>query len=256
MRVAQISDTHLSAAGDDFGYNRARLRAWLEGVKPDLIINTGDVSMNGAGDPADLDTAAAWHRTLAAPVLAVPGNHDIGDLLDYKPDQLINDDRITTFERIIGPQYWLKDVQGWRLIGLNALLFDSGHPAEEAQYLWLEEALTVPARFAIFLHKPLFIDHAGEGERSYWNVKPPQRQRLRQIFTGHSIDLVASGHLHLGRVRTVAATSHVWGPSCAFLSSDNQEDLGGERRLGAVLHTFADDHVTSDLIALEDIRAG
>ncbi len=248
MRIVQISDTHISASDDVFAHNRAAITAWLHASPPDLIINTGDISMNGVIAPADLWASSRWHDSLPAPVLAVPGNHDIGDLTSIRADQAISDNTIELFESVIGPQCWYHDIPGWRLIGLNGLLFGSGHAAEEAQFQWLEASLDVTKKIALFLHKPLFIDQRDEPDRGYWTVQQAPRQRLLGLLAGHEVGLVASGHLHQSRHVQVDNTQHVWGPSAAFVVGDRQEPLGGERVIGVVVHTFTDAVVTSELI--------
>ena len=47
-RIVQISDTHLSPAKQHFAGNWQPLRAWLAAQKPDLVIHTGDVTVDGA----------------------------------------------------------------------------------------------------------------------------------------------------------------------------------------------------------------
>lgn len=253
MRVIQISDTHVSATQDYFAHNRDGVTAWLATAEADLIINTGDVSMNGAVAPADLETAARWHASLPAPVLSVPGNHDIGDLASIRPEQVINDERIARYRALIGPDYWSHDIPGWRLIGLDALLFGSGHRVEEEQYEWLADAVADAGNIALFMHKPLFIDQPGEPDRGYWTVKNGPRQRLFEILDGRLVRLVASGHLHIGRTLLHGETNHVWGPSSAFICGGIQEDLGGVRKIGTVVHTFSETAVTSEIVRPDNV---
>ena len=58
MRIIQISDTHLSAGKPHFADNWAPLAAWIEGQRPDLVIHTGDVTVDGADAPDDMRYAA------------------------------------------------------------------------------------------------------------------------------------------------------------------------------------------------------
>ena len=53
MRVIQISDTHLSAGKPHFADNWAPLADWIEAQRPDLVIHTGDVTVDGADAPED-----------------------------------------------------------------------------------------------------------------------------------------------------------------------------------------------------------
>src|SRR6201987_683871 len=48
MRIIQISDTHLSRGKAHFADNWPPLAAWIAAQKPDLVIHTGDVTIDGA----------------------------------------------------------------------------------------------------------------------------------------------------------------------------------------------------------------
>lgn len=239
FRVLQISDTHLSVRHDHFASNVEVIRLHVAAAAADLVINTGDLCMDGAGDARDLAVAADWHASLGAPVRAVPGNHDVGDIAAIRPDQLVDDARLAAWRARFGADFWSLDVEDWRLVGLNAMLLGSGHPEEERQYAFLAVAAATDRRLALFLHKPLFIESADEGPRGYWTVKPGPRARLLTAIGTADLGLVASGHLHIARARRIDGVDHVWGPSAAFVCGAIQEELGGERVIGLVEHVFA-----------------
>ena len=58
MRIVQISDTHLSPNKPHLLRNWASLAAWIADQYPDLVIHTGDVTADGAGNEADLSFSA------------------------------------------------------------------------------------------------------------------------------------------------------------------------------------------------------
>ena len=124
MRVVQIADTHISSNHRYFQANNERIAARAAALKPDLIIQPGDVSMDGAGDRRDLELARRWIEELAVEALAVPGNREV----------------------------------------------------------------------------------------------------------------------------QVAGVSHLWSPAASFVCGSSQQDLGGERRLGLIEHSFGDDGVTSRFV--------
>ncbi len=245
FRVLQVSDTHLSARHDHFAANVEAVGRHLAASRPDLVVSTGDLCMDGAGAVADLDRAAEWYRGLGAPVRAVPGNHDVGDTPAIRADQPVDDDRLAAWRRRFGDDFWSVDVEDWRLVGLDAMLFATGHPEEERQYAFLVEAAATDRRLALFLHKPLFVDRPDEGPRGYWSVPPAPRARLFAAIGAADLGLVASGHLHIFRARRIDGVDHVWGPSAAFVCGPIQEDLGGERVIGLVEHVFAGREVVS-----------
>ncbi|MEJ0061117.1 MAG: metallophosphoesterase [Terricaulis sp.] len=72
MELVHITDTHFGCADD------AALKAaakYIEQKKPQAVIITGDISMDGKKE--EIGAAMAWMRTLAAPVMVTPGNHDV-----------------------------------------------------------------------------------------------------------------------------------------------------------------------------------
>ena len=165
MRVIQVSDTHLSASHEHFSKNNRAVTQWLSTQQADLIVHTGDLGMDCAGTLEDLHLAADWMSGFASELVCVPGNHDVGDRIAVKPSQPVNDARLAQWRDVIGPDYWSLDQGGWRLMGLNAMLFDTAHPAEEQQFAWLEATLSTRLPVAIFLHKPLFVEHPDEGRQ-------------------------------------------------------------------------------------------
>src|SRR5215213_10085128 len=72
MRIVHLSDLH-------FGHHdevvAAGLAADLTGQLPDLVVVSGDFTQDGTRDEFAL--ARAFLDTVAAPVFAVPGNHDV-----------------------------------------------------------------------------------------------------------------------------------------------------------------------------------
>jgi hypothetical protein len=120
------------------------------------------------------------------------------------------------------------DAEGWRLVGLNALLFGSGLLEEQKQLAWLNAGMAagVGRRFGWFLHRPLFIEAATEGDTGYWSVRPGPRQALLALLRQYRVALVASG-----------------GPVIL-------PPMLGEKRLGAVRYEFAGGEVRAAIVAV------
>ena len=71
---------------------------------------------------------------MGLPVLAIPGNHDIGEVPKFaRLGQPITPDLIAAWHRQVGAQYWVYDIGAWRLVGLDTALMGSGLPQEAAQ---------------------------------------------------------------------------------------------------------------------------
>nr|WP_299496903.1 metallophosphoesterase [uncultured Rhizobium sp.] len=254
MKIVQISDTHFSPSKAHFNGNWEPVRCWIETVKPDLVVHTGDLTIDGADQDDDISFSISLLQELDVPVLLVPGNHDVGHMPGSA--QPIDDLRLARWRRLAGPDRFAKDLGVWRLIGLNSLLIGSGHAEESEQFDWLVEMLEGRngRRVAIFGHKPLFVDDPAEGDTGYWGAGPAVRQQLLALFAAHDVALYASGHLHWAWQGELGATKLVWAPPTSFIIDTLEREMPGERLVGGVVHHLADG-VMSEIVAVDGTTA-
>ncbi|NRP74667.1 3',5'-cyclic adenosine monophosphate phosphodiesterase CpdA [Ensifer psoraleae] len=255
MKIVQISDTHLSPSKTHFNDNWEPVARWIETTGADLVIHTGDLTIDGADHEEDILFSMELMRKLPVPVLIVPGNHDVGHLPGS--DQPVDADRLVRWRTLVGPDYWVCDHGTWRLIGLNSLLLGFENAEEEKQFQWLEQALANRdgRRVAIFAHKPLFVDDPMEGDTGYWSVTPKQRRRLYELMAEHDVALHASGHLHWAWQGHHEGTDLVWGPPTSFIIDTLEREMPGERLVGAVLHHLGDEWIDSKIVALPGLTS-
>lgn len=248
--IAQISDTHLSDDRPYFNANFERLAEALRAAKPDLVINTGDATLDGCDREADLRCAKAMHDALGLPYHVIPGNHDTGDSRNVGSRQAIDDVRRERYLEVFGADRWSRDVPGWRLLGINAQLLDSGLAAEAEQAHFLRDALAGAQgrAVALFLHKPLFQHAVEEPQIGSWFLTHQARNSLLVLIADADVRLIASGHLHLFR-QTTSSTRHVWAPSTSFILPDYFEPDWGPKVVGYVEHRLhADGRCESRLV--------
>src|SRR5262249_12706510 len=158
---------HLSREKPWFTPNFEAMTGIVAARRPDLVVNTGDISLDGAARDDDLLFALDCHAALDAPLRAVPGNHDVGDNpWRAAVDPAVSDDGRERSEGGFGPGCWTVDADEWLLAGIDAQLFGSGLPAEERQWAFLASvAADAGSRsLALFLHKPLFNEDPAETE--------------------------------------------------------------------------------------------
>ena len=247
--LAQVSDSHLGARTPLFRANFDRVATALVAARPDLIVHTGDVSLDGAGSEADMAFAGEQLRRLTA-VSSVPGNHDVGDHPERAPAQPVDTERLNRFRRHIGRDRWVIDRDGWRLLGLNSQIMGA-HIEEHAQAAMIQDALDTlgPRRLAVFIHKPVFVENPSDPVFDYWSVPPFARAPLRPILDHPALRLVASGHLHLRHGMERGAARFEWAPSVAFIVAPHQQpDLPGTRPTGFLWHRFGADAVETTLM--------
>ena len=267
LTILQVSDAHLSPRNALFRENLALVAAWAEENRPDLVVATGDLSLDGADREEDLDLAVGLLRAFPAPLLAVPGNHDVGSHVRTMPNQPVDAGRLARFRRIAGADWWVRDLPGWRLVGLNTEIMGTGLADEAAQAAFIAEAATGVGerRIAVFQHKPAFVEDPADQTFDYWSVPPFARDALAPLLDHPSLRLVASGHLHLHRAARHHSAALAWAPALSFVVEEAlQEGLPGERFCGAMVHRLgADGAIASEALApdrtvirwLGDIRA-
>jgi 3',5'-cyclic AMP phosphodiesterase CpdA len=70
-RLIHLSDIHFGA---EIGPAVEAVLAYVQADAPDLVVVTGDLTLNGL--PREFRAAAAWRRRLPDPAILTPGNHD------------------------------------------------------------------------------------------------------------------------------------------------------------------------------------
>ena len=254
MKIIQITDTHFSPEKQHFNGNWAPLLNWIEDTGADLIVHTGDLTVDGADKAEDITFCMDLMRQVSVPMLIVPGNHDVGHAPgSYQP---VNAERLKRWRDLAGPDRWSHDAGEWRFVGLNSLILGHEDEEEQAQFEWLRETLEdrKGRRIALFAHKPLFVDAPDEGETGYWGARPKERAQLFDLIAAHDVALFASGHLHWAWQGRHENTALTWGPSAAFIIDKLEREMPGERLIGAAVHTFGDD-VQTKIVAVPGMTA-
>lgn len=246
FRIAQISDTHLSAAKPFFVANFVALGQWLHASRPDLVVNSGDISLDGAAREADLAAAKALHDEIGVPVRYIPGNHDVGDnrvVPDLHHQPAIDRDRCAVYRRHFGGDWWALDVPGWRVIGVNAQLIGSGLDDAAAQEAFVASSVADRAgrRIALFVHKPLCDARPDEDEVGGRFLNPAPRRILLSLLAPAPPALVASGHVRQYRSAALEGSRAVWAPSSAFVLPDAFQPVYGLKQVGYVEHRLHPD---------------
>lgn len=249
FRLTQISDTHLTRRHQSLTDNFHRVSEYIDATRPDLVVNSGDVAWDAPTNPDDLEFARKLHDALAAPCRYIPGNHDIGDNpteLGPVPSQPVSEQSVQAFRARFGEDRWHFEAAGWRFIGLNSLVMNTGLASEAEQFDWLGQQLTSAdgRPVALFLHKPLFLNSPDDAElaaTAHRFVPMPARSRLLEMLGAVDLRLVASGHVHQLRDFTFRHTRHVWAPSAGFILPDSKQEVIGAKQVGLVEYRFRPD---------------
>jgi 3',5'-cyclic AMP phosphodiesterase CpdA len=248
LRVTVVSDSHLSARTPEAGANWQAVVDDAAHDPPDLVVHAGDIAADGAGRPDDLAFAAGQLGRLSTRVLALPGNHDVGDL--PHPGAAghggVSPERVDRFRRAIGPDRWAVDAGPWRLVGLDAQLMGSGLAEEEDQWAWLAAAVVpVPGgarHLALFLHKPVAPAPDHPDPTSSWRyLVPAARARLAEALAPAPLRVVVSGHVHQYRCHQRHGVPQVWAPTTWAVLPDRVQVAIGRKACGVVDLALGDD---------------
>ena len=249
FRLTQISDTHLARRLPGLTGNFDAASAHIDATRPDLVVNTGDLAFDAPTNRDDLEFAASLHKALSVDCRYLPGNHDIGDnpvAVGPPPSQRATEEFRDAFLAVVGEDHWSFDAAGWRFIGLNSLIMNTGLLSEAEQFDWLgarlRQANDKPV--ALFIHKPLYLDAPDDPELPETSIRfvpQPARARLVEMFGAVDLRLVASGHVHQRRDYTRGYVRHIWAPSTGFVISDARQEVIGVKECGIVEYRFQPD---------------
>ena len=249
FRLTQISDTHLARRLQMLTDNFHRVSEHIDATRPDLVINSGDLSFDGPTSRSDLEFAKELHDALPVPCRHLPGNHDLGDnptAIGPAPKQPATEKERKNYLSVVGEDRWRFDEAGWCFIGLNSLIMNTGIDSEAEQFDWLKSELSKAGGkpVALFLHKPLFLNTPEDPElesSAIRYVPQPRRKDLIEMLSVVDLRLVASGHVHQRRDFTFGHTRHVWAPSAGFVIPDRMQEAIGVKETGLVEYRFAPD---------------
>jgi hypothetical protein len=249
FRLVQVSDTHLSRWDGPLRRNFRAVAAFVNTVlRPDLVINTGDVILSNPEAEYDYAAAADLHRLIDAPVRYVPGNHDVGEAYDWGWWATTRE-RLARFRRYFGETPWVERLGDIALIGINSQVFGSGLPEEETQWCRLEQISTEARGTTVlfFQHMSFYTEYSGsDGRRG--GITPADRERVLTTFHRSRVWGVGNGHVHRYRTRPHGDAFEVWAPATGFLVEpvESARLPVGLEQLGVVLYEIelARIHVT------------
>ncbi len=238
FRLIQISDPHLARRLPTLTENFHRVSEYIDARRPDLVVNSGDLAFDAPTNGDDLEFARTLHNALPVTCRYLPGNHDIGDMATEQERQ--------NFLSVFGEDRWRFDAAGWRFIGLNSLVMNTGLASEAEQYDWLASQLSSAdgKPVALFLHKPLYLNSPEDPELAASAIRyipMPARSRLVEMLRAADLRLVASGHVHQRRDFTYRRIRHVWAPSAGFIIPDAKQEVIGAKEVGLVEYRFQPD---------------
>jgi len=194
--LVHLSDLHFGRVDDEL---LAPLRALIEGIAPDVVVVSGDLTQRAKSE--EFEAARAYLDTLPGPQIIVPGNHDIS---------LYN-----VFRRFLQPltrykRYITDDLEPTHIdaeiavLGINtarSLTFKDGRVNHEqvasmrAAFADLDPAVTR----VVVTHHPFDLPQT-EDDDDLVDRAPMAMQAFAEV----GVDLLLAGHLHLSHAGNTA----------------------------------------------------
>jgi len=190
-RIAHLSDLHFGEAAPE---QVRALAADIKAQAPEAVVVSGDLTRRAM--PGEFVAAIAFLEALEAPLLVVPGNHDIP--------------RFELFERFLHPrQRWLAarpvrlpdvlTLPGLRLIGFDSTSRAQWHldwaagAVSEARRGLLDAALSLPGEdvTVVVCHHPLRHPAWAIARRA-----PRHAETTIALLRSHGVAALLCGHLH------------------------------------------------------------
>jgi 3',5'-cyclic AMP phosphodiesterase CpdA len=189
-RILHVSDLHFGARNglDDAALEQG-LRDLLERLDPTLVIASGDLTHGGRA--AEHDAAADYLLSLGAPLLVIPGNHDIPP---FSPARFTRPWR--EFER-----HWETTAPVWSSPGLHVVGVNSVRPfgyqrgrVHSADLARAEAALRDAPAGAL---RVVAVHHQLANAPWRWRKLPLiARSRVLERLSAAGAELIAGGHTH------------------------------------------------------------
>lgn len=253
--AVQISDCHVNPDEPASITRFKALRDRVADERPDLVVASGDVSDDGYRHPGFFEYVKESFAQWPAPVLVIPGNHDVGDKAGEA--NTVRPQYMARWHAVFGSDRFSVDREGWLLLGLNTQVIGSGLPEEGEQLIWLDDSLDRAEQegrhAAVFLHAAAYLfepDEVLTGGSQYWGFDPyPRRELVKRLHRPH-VRLVANGHLHWHHVFERFNAKWVWCPSQHLIVDDAIFPRGGDVT-GFVKYVFGAEEVSVGLVSLD-----
>jgi 3',5'-cyclic AMP phosphodiesterase CpdA len=191
-RILHISDLHLGRGATSEPLTA--LRELIPGLAPEILVVTGDLTHRGRRE--ELERAHGLLESLALPLLAVPGNHDIPYVFPTRFTRTRKE-----WERVFGTAEPVYTSDGLAIAGLNSVRpwRQQGGAVESSQLERLASKLERAPEGAlrtVALHHHL----ASPPWRAAHKRPLRRRDRVLQRLASMGAELVLSGHVHQSAV--------------------------------------------------------
>lgn len=184
--VAHISDAHFGAHDSVIA---AELLEELNAGAYDVVVISGDLTQRGRVE--QFQAASMWLDRIAAPILVVPGNHDV-PLYDIYTRFLHPRDRyLTHICSVLEPTYFDAELAICGLDSTKTFTTKHGRVTVEQAARIAKKLISLGDRWKIVVaHHPFIVPEHHEDDRI------EGADAALPMFEAAGVDLILTGHLH------------------------------------------------------------
>jgi len=213
--LAFVSDMHIApvtagaeraqSALDRPERRAKRLALALEQIRelaPAVVFLGGDNTNQPVDRPEYRDALRPLLENVRGPRFIIPGNHDVGSTVGWRHhDPVGMQEACRAFRETFGPDRWVCDAAGFRIIGINSQMLGSRLSDAHEQTAWLQNALMRPTDLlkAVFLHTPPYLvtpeDRFDDGSEQMC-LRPEARRPLLELLNAAPPALLITTHAH------------------------------------------------------------
>ena len=240
VRIVHVSDSHLGAgrAVRRRALGRRRRPRRDDAARPRRAHRRRQPRRRVGPRPTS-PTAGSASGCSRCPWLALPGNHDIGDVDDA--DHPVDDARRGRWRDLFGDLWWATELGGWRLVGVDIQTLASTSPEAGEHWTWLQEQLAEPRPTVLFLHRPLRPVGRRVRRAPALRRRAAPRPRCSPSSPSAGVRVVASGHVHQHLVTSHDGVVHAWAPSTWAVLPDAVQPVIGAKQTGVLELDLHDD---------------
>lgn len=221
------NDSHLGSPrsyrfAPDYNYRWQRIKNQMREIDAAFLLHGGDFTRDGDTHEQEYELARNDLLDLPFPVHAIAGNMDVGnkhthhDAAAHGSARLRDIDinmtsaRLRLFAGYFGPLHWSFLHGNTRFTGFYAAVTGSGLP-EERMFWQLLDAVKAQPRMAhhvVVMHYWLFMNDIDDPQWDitdreqylnwYFSIDREPRMRIFEWMQQTGVDVVFSGHVHLG----------------------------------------------------------
>ncbi len=192
LRIAQVSDIHCGTVTFDEELMRSVIGR-VNDLRPDVVVVGGDLTTDGY--EWEFEEAERWLRSVDAPMVVVPGNHDARNVGDLHFRRLFGD-RFSRYRQAFDPAR----AERLQASGLTVVAVDSSEPDLNAghigreRYEWIRTQFDEPDDFKVFVLHHHLVSIPGTGRER--NIITDAGDLL-ELLTELNLDVALSGHKHV-----------------------------------------------------------